>query len=79
MAWYSSPHSITPLNGIAPMTTLRLHQITARENRALFERLVTHLRETMMRRAARKALMQLDDRSLKDIGLSRSSLMSDLF
>lgn len=61
------------------MTTLRLHEITARENRALFERLVTHLREKLKRRAARKALMLLDGRSLKDIGLSRSSLMSDLF
>jgi uncharacterized protein YjiS (DUF1127 family) len=33
----------------------------------------------MERRAARQALLQLDDRMLKDIGLNRASVMSDLF
>ncbi len=61
------------------MTTLRLQQITARQNRALAVRLFETLRERLERRAVRRALMRLDDHMLKDIGLSRSSIMSDLF
>ena len=61
------------------MTTLRLHQITARQNRAMLERLIAHVRNSLQRRAARQALLRLDDQMLKDIGLNRSSIMSDLF
>lgn len=79
LAGYAPLHSITCFEWNSPMTTLRLHQITARQNRALLERLTNHLRERMMRRAARESLLRLDDHMLKDIGLSRSSVMSDLF
>lgn len=61
------------------MTTLCLHQTTARQNRAMFERLVNHLRERAIRRAARESILKMDDHMLKDIGLNRSSVMSDLF
>lgn len=61
------------------MTTLNLNEMTARQNRALLVQLAHSLRARMERRAARQALLQLDDRMLKDIGLNRASVMSDLF
>lgn len=76
---YPACHSINRFEWISQMTTLRLHQITARENRALLERLADNIRERLMRRAARARLLKLDDRMLNDIGLNRSSVMSDMF
>ncbi|MBK8770376.1 MAG: DUF1127 domain-containing protein [Rhizobiales bacterium] len=61
------------------MTTLQINDITARQNRAFIVRVATGLREMAVRRAARRALLKLDDRMLKDIGLNRASVMSDLF
>jgi uncharacterized protein YjiS (DUF1127 family) len=61
------------------MTTLNLNEMTARQNRALLVQLAHSLRARMERRAVRQALLRLDDRMLKDIGLNRASVMSDLF
>lgn len=61
------------------MTTMNLNEITARENRALLLRLASRIRERAVRRAARLALLKLDDRLLKDIGLNRASVQSDIF
>jgi uncharacterized protein YjiS (DUF1127 family) len=61
------------------MTTMNLNEMTARENRALLLRLASRIRERAVRRAARLALLKLDDRLLKDIGLNRASVQSDIF
>ncbi len=61
------------------MTTMNLNEITARENQALLLRLAGRIRERAVRRAARLALLKLDDRLLKDIGLNRASVQSDIF
>lgn len=61
------------------MTTMNLNEITARENQALLLRLASRIRERAVRRAARLALLKLDDRLLKDIGLNRASVQSDIF
>jgi len=61
------------------MTTLGLNEITARQNRSLLDRLMTSLHEARERRATRHALLRLDDRMLKDMGLSRGSVMSGRF
>lgn len=61
------------------MTTLRLNELTARQNRSMLARLMADLKEARMRRAARHALLKLDDRMLKDMGLTRGAVMSDHF
>lgn len=61
------------------MTTLHLNEMTARQNRTFITRLVTGFQEHMKHRAARRALLKLDDRMLKDIGLNRSSVMDSRF
>ena len=61
------------------MTTLNLNEITARHNRALLQRLAGGIRERLKRRAVREALLRLDDHMLRDIGLNRASVQSDIF
>lgn len=61
------------------MTTLNLNEITARQNRALLRLLAGRLRERMARRTVRAALLRLDDHMLRDIGLNRATVMSDIF
>jgi uncharacterized protein YjiS (DUF1127 family) len=61
------------------MTTLHLNEITARQNRAMLSRLVYGLQENIKRRAAQRALLKLDDRMLKDIGVSRASVIAGQF
>ncbi|MCA0433774.1 MAG: DUF1127 domain-containing protein [Proteobacteria bacterium] len=61
------------------MTTAKLVEITARHNPGLFGRVSHALRQHMLRRAARQQLMNLDDRMLRDIGLTRFNVMSDQF
>lgn len=61
------------------MTTLHLNEITARQNRTFMIRLVTGFQEHLKHRAARRALLKLDDRMLKDIGLNRASVMDGRF
>ncbi len=61
------------------MTTLNLNEITTRQNRALLKKLAVSLRERMNRRAIRARLLRFDDHMLRDIGLTRSAVMSDTF
>lgn len=61
------------------MTTLHLNEITARQNRALLSRLVFGFQEHAKRRAAQRALLKLDDRLLKDIGLNRATVIAGKF
>ena len=61
------------------MTTAKLVEITARRNPGLLDRIGHAMRQHMLRSAARRQLMMLDDRMLRDIGLTRSSVMSDQF
>ena len=61
------------------MTTLRLTEMTARQNRSLLDRFMVSLHEARERRATRRALLKLDDHMLKDMGLSRGSVLSGRF
>ena len=65
------------------MTTSMLHEITIRQNRSLLGRLTSQLTlrlcEKLQRRNARKALLNLDDHILRDIGLARQAIMSGEF
>lgn len=61
------------------MTTAMMLEITRRQNRGLFERLASRVSDSLRRRAAREQLLNLGDRMLADIGLTRHSVHSDLF
>lgn len=61
------------------MTTLHLNDITARQNRAVLMQFMMSLREHAQRRAARKALLKLDDHMLRDIGVTREQVLHNQF
>jgi uncharacterized protein YjiS (DUF1127 family) len=61
------------------MTTSAMLELTARQNRNLLERLSHRLAENMRRRSLRNQLLGLGDHMLRDIGLTRESVQSDLF
>ncbi len=61
------------------MTTSTLLEMTARQNRSLFVRLTTDVRNAMERRAVRRQLLKFDDHLLRDIGLTRQSRLFDEF
>jgi uncharacterized protein YjiS (DUF1127 family) len=61
------------------MTTVMLNEKLARQNRGLFATVVQRLSMALARRAMRNTLLNLDDHLLRDIGLSRHSILSDEF
>jgi uncharacterized protein YjiS (DUF1127 family) len=61
------------------MTTAKLLEMTARQNRSLFERLNARLTANLKRRSIRQSLLNLDDHMLRDVGLTRHAVMSDEF
>ena len=61
------------------MTTATLHQTTRRQNGSMLSLMLERLTANAKRRALRKTLLNMDDRMLRDIGLSRYQVLSDEF
>jgi uncharacterized protein YjiS (DUF1127 family) len=63
----------------ADMTTAHMLEITRRQDMGLVERLCLRLSENMRRRALRNQLLNLGDHVLRDVGLTRENVQSDIF
>ena len=61
------------------MTTATLLQTSQRQNGSLLSLMLDRLTANAKRRALRKTLLNMDDRMLRDIGLSRYQVLSDEF
>jgi uncharacterized protein YjiS (DUF1127 family) len=61
------------------MTTTTLRQTSQRQNGSMLSLMLGRFMASTKRRALRKALLNMDDHMLRDIGLSRHQVLSDEF